>query len=450
MAVVDKSWISRRRAILLSTVISVRSSLGALQEPRFRLLWTAHSLSAIGDSMIIVAVAFAALRIGGSPTAVGLVFAANLIPRAALMLVGGVWADRLPRQYVMLTADLVRGAAQSVGAFLLLTGRADLWHLAVIAAVHGAGAAFFVPASSGLVPDTVRPARLQQANALMGLSRHVFGIAGPALSGVLVAAFGAGWVYAIDAVTFAASAWFLVRLPVLESAAERKNFIGDLADGWRELTARSWVWTSILYFSVWNLAIAPFFVLGPVVCERELGGARDWGLIMTGGSIGSVVGSIFALRLRPRRPLATGYLLISVAALQPVLLVRPFPALVVALAALAAWITLDFSVTLWQTALQEHVPREALSRVSAYDWLGSLLFMPAGFVLAGPLADAIGVDATLWLAGAVLLGSNLAILAVPSVRRLSAVEAEPPPPMATAQPQPEPEPTPVGLPGISN
>ena len=428
-------------------MIGFRRNLGALQEePRFRLLWTAHSLSAIGDSMIVVAVAFAALTIGGSATSVGIVFAANLVPRAGLMLVGGVWADRLPRQYVMLSADLVRGAGQAVGAFLLLTGNAELWHLALIAAVHGAGAAFFVPASSGLVPDTVSAGRLQQANALMGLSRHVFGVAGPALSGVLVAAFGAGWVYAVDAVTFAASAWFLVRLPVLTTAGERKNFVADLVEGWRELTARTWVWTSIVYFAVWNLAIASFFVLGPVVCERELGGARDWGLIVTGGSIGSVIGSLAALRLRPRRPLATGYLLISVAALQPVVLIRPFPALVVALAAAVAWITLDFSVTLWQTALQEHIPREALSRVSAYDWLGSLLFMPAGFALAGPLADAIGIDATLWLAAALLLGSTLAILAVPSIRCLRA--AAPNPGLAGAQPT-EPEPTTVGLPGVS-
>jgi MFS family permease len=369
--------------ILSSPVISIRRSLGALAEPRFRLLWTAHSLSALGDSMIVVAIAFAALRIGGSPTSVGLVFAANLVPRAGLMLVGGVWADRLPRQYVMLTADLVRGAGQSVGAFLLLTGRAELWQLAVIAAVHGAGAAFFIPASAGLVPDTVSPARLQQANALMGISRNVFGVAGPALSGVLVAAFGPGWVYAIDAVTFAASAWFLVRLPVLESPGERKNFVADLVEGWRELTARTWVWTSIVYFAVWNLAIAPFFVLGPVICERELDGA--------------------------------------------------------------AWITLDFSVTLWQTALQQQVPREALSRVSAYEWLGSLLFLPAGFMLAGPLSDQIGIDATLWLSAAVLLGSNLAILAVPSVRKLRALETSPAPQVV----EEETEPTAVGLPGVS-
>jgi MFS family permease len=410
-------------------MISVRHRLGALEEPRFRLLWTAQSLSAIGDAMIHVAIAFAALQIGGSATAVGIVFAANLVPRAALMLVGGVWADRLPRHLVMLASDLIRGASQAVGAFLLLTHNAELWHLVVIAAVHGGAAAFFVPASTGLVPDTVSPSRLQQANALMGISRHGVGVAGPAISGVLVAAFGPGWVYGIDAVTFAASAWFLLRLSAADSVsrAERKNFLADLIDGWRELTARTWVWTSVVYFSIWNLAIAPFFVLGPVVCERELNGARDWGLIMTGASVGAVLGGLAGLRVKPRRPLLTVYLLISVAALQPALLVKPFPVLVMASVAVLAAATLDFSTTVWLTALQEHVPREALSRVSAYDWLGSLIFMPAGFALAGPLADAIGLDATLWAAAALLVASNLAIVAVPSVRRLrsSALERVP-------------------------
>jgi MFS family permease len=352
------------------------------------------------------------------------------------MLVGGVWADRLPRQWVMLTSDLVRGMSQAAGAALLLTGAAELWHLAVIAALHGAGAAFFVPASSGIVPDTVSPARLQQANALMGLSRHVFGVAGPALAGILVAAFGAGWVYAIDALTFAASAWFLVRLPADGSTPERKNFLADLVEGWRELTARSWVWASVVYFSVFNLAVAPFFVLGPVICERELDGARDWGLIMTGASIGAILGSVIALRVRPRRPLLTVYLLISVCALQPALLVRPFPVLAMAAAAVLAAGAINFSTTVWLTVLQENVPRAAISRVSAYDWLGSLIFMPAGFALAGPVSDAIGIDATLWTAAGLIVAANLAIVAVPSVRRLRSSAPEPTvptaaPPLAT-------------------
>jgi MFS family permease len=397
-----------------------RHRLGALQEPRFRLLWTAQSFSSIGDSMVLVAVPFAALQIGGSPTAVGLVFAAGLVPRIALMLVGGVWADRLPRQQVMIAADLVRGVGQAAGAFVLLTGVAELWQLALIAAIHGSGAAFFTPASSGLIPETVSAPRLQQANALIGISRNVFAVVGPALAGILVHAFGPGWVYAIDAGTFALSASYLVRLPAGRShAVARKKFMVDLAEGWREVTARSWVWASILYFAVWNFAIAAFFVLGPVVSDRELGGARDWGLILSGGAIGSVVGSLLALRIRPRRPLFIGYLLISVAALPTILLVRPFPVLVIAAADVVAMVTLAFAVTLWQTALQERIPREALSRVFSYDWLGSLVLMPLGFAVAGPLAMAIGIDATLWLAAGMLFASSIAVALVPGVRRIT-------------------------------
>jgi MFS family permease len=406
-----------------------RHRLGALQEPRFRLLWTAQSFSSIGDSMVMVAVPFAALKIGGSPTAVGLVFAAGLVPRIALMLVGGVWADRLPRQQVMIAADLVRGVGQAAGAFVLLTGVAELWQLALIAAIHGSGIAFFTPAASGLVPETVSAPRLQQANALIGISRNVFAVVGPALAGILVHAFGPGWVYAIDAGTFALSASFLVRLPARETRPVRKKFVADLVEGWREVTARSWVWASILYFAVWNFAIAAFFVLGPVVSERELGGARDWGLILSGGAIGSIVGSLLALRIRPRRPLFIGYLLISVAALPTILLVRPFPVLVIAAAAVVAMVTQAFAVTLWQTALQERIPREALSRVFSYEWLGSLVLMPLGFAVAGPLAVAIGIDATLWLAAGLLLVSSIAVALVPGVRRITRRDDDEDPPL---------------------
>ena len=400
-------------------MISFRHRFGALQEPRFRLLWTAQSLSSVGDSMMLVAVPFAALQIGGSPTAVGLVFAANLIPRLALMLVGGVWADRLPRQHMMIASDLLRALGQAAGAFVLLAGVAELWQLALIAAMHGTGAAFFLPASTGLVPETISPPRLQQANALIGLSRNVFAIAGPALAGLLVHASSPGWVYGIDAATFALSAAFLVRLPVTAARPERRRFVADLVEGWREVTSRTWVWTSIVYFSVWNFAVAAFFVLGPVVTDGELGGAPDWGLILAGGAIGSVLGSLLALRIRPRRPLATGYALITVAALQPLLLIRPFLALVVGAAGLLARVTLSFSITLWQTALQERIPGEALSRVVSYDWLGSLVLMPLGFATAGRLSEAIGVDATLWLTGALLFVSSAAIAHVPRVRAIT-------------------------------
>jgi MFS family permease len=291
--------------------------------------------------------------------------------------------------------------------------------------VHGSGTAFFLPASTGLVPETVSPSRLQQANAMIGLSRNVFAIAGPALAGILVYAFGPGWVYAIDAITFALSAAFLVRLPVTAGGAERKNFLADLAEGWREVTSRTWVWATIVYFGVWNFAVAAFFVLGPVVSDRELDGARDWGIILAGGAMGSVIGSLLALRVRPARPLTTAFALITVAALQPILLVRPFPALAVAAAGLLAMVTLSFAAAIWHTTLQELIPRAALSRVISYDWVGSLILMPLGFAVAGPLSQAIGIDATLWLAAGLLFTSSAAIALVPSVRAITRQEAEP-------------------------
>ncbi|HEV8602733.1 MAG TPA: MFS transporter [Gaiellaceae bacterium] len=408
-------------------MISVRDRLGALQEPRFRLLWTAQACSSVGDVMVPVAIVFAVIEISGSASEIGIVLAAQLFTRATLMLVGGVWADRLPRQWVMLTSDLVRGASQSLGAVLLLTGHAQVWHLAVLAAVHGGAAAFFVPASTGLVPDTVSAARLQQANALMVLSRNALGIAGPAISGLLVGAFGAGWVYAIDAVSFAASASFLARLPTVrdEEPRESRRFLADLAAGWRELTARTWLWTSIAYFSVFNVAFASFFVLGPLVCQRDLGGAKAWGLIMAGASVGAVAGSALGLRVHPGRPLVFAYLIISACALEPLLLVPPAPAAVVAVGAALAMTSLTISTTLWVTALQQHVPRQAISRVSAYDWMGSLIFAPVGFALSGPTAGWLGIDATLLLAAGILIGSNLAIVAVPSVRAVRRRPSEP-------------------------
>lgn len=397
---------------------AVSKSFGALEERPFRLLWGGQALSDIGNAMLPVALAFAVLQVTGSLSDLGLVLAAALVPRVLFLLAGGVWADRLPRQVVMLGSDLVRALSQGALALLLLTGSARLWHLLIAAVVYGVAQAFFGPASTGLVPETVTAPRLQQANALVSLTRSTLNVAGPALAGILVAAFDPGWVFALDAATFVASAILLAALPLPRRAraGAREAFLAQLAEGWRELRARTWVAASIAYFSVWNLAIAPFFVLGPFIALEQLDGASDWGLILAAGGVGAIAGSLVSLRFRPRRPLRAGYLIGTLTALEPLALVRPLPTAGIAAATAVAFGALTISNTLWLTALQEHVPREALSRVSAYDWMGSLVFMPIGYALAGPLSEAIGMDATLWTAGALLAGASLAILAFPSIR----------------------------------
>jgi MFS family permease len=400
--------------------VLVAESLGALEEREFTLLWLGQATSALGSSLVPVALAFAVLELTGSASALGLVLSAALISRVVLLLAGGVVADRLPRQKVMLGADLLRTASQVLAAVLLITGHACVWELVVLIALFGAGDAFFAPASTGLVPETVRADRLQQANALMSLSRSVALVAGPTISGLLVAGIGPGWVFAFDAATFAVSSGSLacLRLPRSVSEAPSATVLMDLHGGWREVRSRAWIWATVVRFSMSNLAIAPLFVLGPFVAHESLGGATAWGLIGTAGGIGAVLGDAAALRFRPRRPLLAGGLAASLLALEPALLARPFPTAVVAVAAALGFAGSGFSNALWFTALQERIPRQALSRVSSYDWLGSIAFQPAGFALAGPLAAVIGVPPTLLGSAAVQASACITVSLSPSVRGL--------------------------------
>src|SRR6476646_1355691 len=352
---------------------------GPLEERDFRLLWLGQTTSAFGSALVPVALAFAVIDLTSSEAALGLVLAAGLCSRVALLLLGGVLADRMPRQRVMLAADALRALTQGRVAVLLLSGQAQVWHLLVLFALFGAGDAFFSPASTGLVPEIVSPGRLQEANALISLSRSAAWIAGPLLAGLIVAGVGPGLAFAIDSGTFVVStlSLALLRLPRV-AARPRGGVLAELVEGWREVTARTWVWTTIARFSISNLAIAQLFVLGPFVAERSLGGAAAWGLIGTCGGIGAVLGDAAALRLRPRRPLVAGGLAVSVWALEPALLARPFPTAAIAVAAAVGFGASGFSNAVWFTALQQRIPPRALSRVSSYDWLGSVVLQPAG------------------------------------------------------------------------
>ena len=391
--------------------------LGPLGEPQFRLLWIGQTASAAGDALIPVAVAFAVLGIGGTATDLGIVFAAFTVAHVAFVLVGGVWADRLPRQLVMVACDVVRLVTEVILAVLLIGHTAQVWHLAVSAAVIGAASAFFLPATSGLIPQTVSPGRLQQANALMALSRSATGIFGPPIAGLLIVATGTGVVFLVDAGTFVLSAisLLMLRLPPTEARPTEQHFLADLAAGWREVASRRWILAAIVAFGLSNMSGSVFFILGAVVANTSLGGAAAWGLILTGGAIGGVIGSVVALRLRPKRPLLAGFLLTSAIALPPLALIGPLPLLLIAGASLLSQAGGQLHNTWWYTMLQQHVPERARSRVSSYDWLVSLVFQPMGSLLAGPLA-AISLPATLLGAAGIGLASNLGVLLVRDVR----------------------------------
>lgn len=399
--------------------------LGPLAEREFSLLFAGRVVSLAGSAIAPIALAFAVLELTDSASDLGLVLAAGWLPQVFLLLAGGVWADRLPRNVVMVGSNLLSGATQGVVALLLLTGHAQLWHLVALSAARGVASSFFFPASQGLVPQTVSPGRLQQANALLRLSLNGTNIGGAAVGGVLVAAIGSGWAIAFDAATYALSAAILARMSI--QAAERaagRDFLHELREGWGEFRSRTWLWAIVAQAGVGNMAWAGgFIVLGPLVSRRELGGAAAWGAILACQSAGLVLGGLAALRLRPQRQLLVGTL--GLLLLGPVVAFFALgaPVAVIAGAALCSGVGLELFSVFWDTSLQQHVPLDVLSRVSSYDALGSFVAIPVGLSIVGPISDAIGVKETLWIIAAVQVSSVLAVLGVRDVRELRRLDA---------------------------
>jgi MFS family permease len=398
---------------------------GPLVEPNFRRLWIGQTASAIGDGLTGVALTFAVLGLRGSAADLGFSMAAFMVPRVAFMLVGGVWADRLPRRLIMVASDVVRAAAQVTLATAMFGGWASLPVFIAVAAVSGAASAFFQPAVIGLIPQTISAGRLQAGNALLNLSQSTAFMLGPIASGLLVALIGSGWIFAIDALSFGVSAAFLLTLAIPAApVAERQSFLADLAEGWHEVTARRWLVASLAAFAFGNLAFAAFFTLGPLVVERHLGGAGDWGILMGTFGLGGLTGGAMALRWKPSRPLVASFAVLLAApfTLLAVSFAPPLPVFAAVLAVMA--IAISLTNTFWHTTLQQQVPPQSISRVSSYDWMVSLLIFPIGASVAGPLADAVGPELTLYAFAALAGIPVAAVLGMRSVREVRRLDAE--------------------------
>ncbi|MEP6462891.1 MAG: MFS transporter [Frankiaceae bacterium] len=377
--------------------------ISALHSRNFRLLWLSQSISVLGDALVIVAVGLYVTRLTGKPSDVGLVLAAYALPMVALILIGGVIADRLPRQIVMVVTDLTRAVLHGTLAVLIATNTVRVWHMVVIGLAFGVAEAFFRPAYTGLVPQTVPEEDIQAAQALGGVSSELASFASPALATLLVLGVGGAAAFGLDAVTFLVSAALLTRVRPRPRgpAGTRSTVFGELRDGWGAVRARPWIWGTISAFSAALLfALAPFFVLGAAVSRDVYGTDAVFGFANAAWGIGTVSGAIIGSRWKPRRPMLAGMSAavpwpgaIALYAVGP-----PLPVLYPVMAAAGGGIGI-FAVW-WETALAQRIPPHLLSRVSAWDWMGSLALLPAGYLLAGPAAGAFG-------AVPVLLGGGL-------------------------------------------
>ncbi len=393
---------------------------GPLGQREFRFLWLGRTSSFIGSAFATVALAFAVLELTGSKADLGFVLAARAVPQVIFLLVGGIWADRLPRHLVMVTSNVISGTSQGLIALLLLLGHAQIWQLMVLAAVNGMSSAFFFPASSGIIPQTVPRPMLQSANAILRLGQNSSWIVGAALGGLVVAATSPGIGIAVDAGTFFLGAFFTsrIRLPS-ELRMETSNFFAELAEGWREFSSRTWLWVIVLQFGFVNaIEQGTEGVLGPAIAKDHFGGAAGWGFILTAQSLGLFAGGLILLRFRPRRLLLTGTLgfLLTIPFLLALAGPLPLPA-VIALAAMAG-LGIEIFGIMWDTTMQQEIPQEKLSRVYSYDALGSFVLIPFGYAVAGPVSEAVGTRATILGAAAISLTATLLVLLVREVRTI--------------------------------
>jgi MFS family permease len=395
---------------------------GPLRERPFRLLFFARTGSSVGDSLIPVALAFAVIGIHGGALGLGIVLASRTVALGVSTIAGGVWADRLPRRAVMITADLLRFGTEALTAVLLLEGTAHVWQLAVLQSAAGVGAGFFGPASTALLPQAVSVGNLQKANALLSMTESGTRIFGPAVSALIVASAGAGWCFAVDAASFLVSVGFVTAMQVADHVRPvQQRFWRDVGDGWREVRRHRWLTAGFLGFALGNVGIGIYLVLGPLVANDHLGGAVAWGLIVGAMPVGGLLGGVIAYRIRPEHPVATAFAIWSLCGVLPFALVRPFPLAVIMVAAAILGASILIGNALWETAMQQEVRPDRLARVASIDQLLSIGLMPIGSALAGALAAGIGIPATLLLAGTLMCVPNLVVVAfvreVRSVRR---------------------------------
>jgi predicted MFS family arabinose efflux permease len=401
-------------------VATVGAGLRLLQRPDFARLFAAYLTTYTGNAMAPIAVAFGMLELTGSTRDTAIVVAAPVTAQIVVILLGGALADRTSRQRMIVAAEALGCVSQAVAAALFLTGVASVPLIALLMIVIGTAFALEMPAKTGFVTQVVEPRDLQAANALLGAARSIAVMLGAAIAGVLVALVGAGTTIAIDAATFGIACLLIRGIRARPQApTAHASLWQDLRLGWSEFIAHQWLWTIVLQFSMLVAALeAVHGLLGPAVARSQLGGSVAWGFIAAGSGAGTVAGGLIGLRLRIDRPMWVASWCVFVFALTPLALAGPAPLPAIVAAAFVAGAAGSLFGLLWNTTLQTQIPSHLLSRVSAYDHLGSIGLAPLGIVAGGLLFEEIGARPTLLIAAAAVILPTAAVLFVPEVRSL--------------------------------
>jgi MFS family permease len=394
----------------------------------FRLLLADRLIAPAAFAFSLVGVSFAVLDATGSTAELSYVLAAQIFPALVFALAGGVVADRLPAQWVIVAANVMIAAGEGGFGIIVLTGHPALWQMIALETVTGSGMAVFYPASQALLPRLVPDHLLQEASAISRLAMNTAQMSGAAVAGLFVALAGPGWALATCGIGMLVTVPMLlaIRAPAT-GTGEPSSLLRDLRDGWAEFTSRTWLWVIVAQYGVvlacWYGA---FQVLGPVVAREYLGGPAAWGAITAADAVGLILGGLVSLRFSPRKPMRFVALIGAALAILPLSLAMRWPLPMVCLASLALGVTLEITMVQWTLALARNIPSGMLARVSSYDILGTVVAMPVGALAAGPLAAGIGVFHTEYWAVVVTLAASALALIPRDVRRRTAAPVQVP------------------------
>ena len=385
----------------------------------FRLLLADRLIAPASVGFSIVGVSFAVLKATNSATDLSYVLAAQIAPSLVFALIGGVAADRFPPQRVIVAANLFMALGEGTFGVLVLTGRTPLWAMIGLETITGTGAAIFYPASQALLPRLVPRGLLQEASAISRLAMNTGQMSGAAVAGLLVAAAGAGWALLLCGIGMVATVPLLlsIRGSRPDTGQEPRpgpasSMLAELREGWSEFRSHTWLWVIVAQFCVVMMAwYGAFSVLGPVVARQHYGGPAAWGAITAADAFGLIAGGLASLRFTPRRPMLFVVLTGGAVAISPLSLAMVLPLAAVCVASFGLGVFVEMMMVQWTVTMARNIPSDKLARVSSYDVLGSVMAMPAGALIAGPLGTAIGISSAQYAAAAaIIIASALALI----------------------------------------
>jgi MFS family permease len=397
-----------------------------LASPPYRLFFAAQVISSTGSAVAPIALAFAILGIGGGGSGIALVLGAEFVIYTLLLPLTGVIADRTVGLGALVTSQAIASIFQMTEAILIISGSATVWSLAIVAAGGAAGAALFTPIGRRVIPQLVPADQLNRANALSQTARHGIAMIGPAAGGVLVATAGPGWGICWDSVTFVVAAIMFARLPFAAGMSPRacsRRWSAGLADGWRALSSRTWLWSMTLSECVSGAAFMAALVIGPAYARQHLNGALGWGLINSCLAGGTAAGGILAAAWTTRRPGIVICLCTAGMSLGCWAAGAGLPLPVILLATVIAGAAYGPAGVTRQTLIQHHIPHHQFGRVSANIELAESIPIPIAYGIAGTAADWFGAQAVMAACAAVIAAASLIPLALRDVRRLSLLPA---------------------------